>query len=155
MRLGYMPTSQHSGYNEGKLMANRNFASGGKLYSMHVMPVMVNCAVQIGASGAVSSFVGPLVASVVHSSTGVYLINLQDAYFVSLVAMGSCQSPSSGLSGVSTIEIQNAPSASVSNASAPSITIKCLDAAGALVNPASGSAINVLTIMNNSAVKSS
>lgn len=135
-------------------MANRNFASGGKIYSMHVMPVMVNATVTIGATGAVASFVGPLIASVVRTGVGLYTINLQDAYNKCLSASGSMQSPVSGLSGVLAIEVANAPSTSVASATAPSISIKCLDAAGALVDPASGSAINFMSIMNNSAVKS-
>ena len=53
-------------------MANRNWASGGKLYSMHVNPAMITATIQIGATGAVSSFVGSAVQSVTKQSTGVY-----------------------------------------------------------------------------------
>jgi hypothetical protein len=135
-------------------MANRNWASGGKLYSMHVKPVMVDATIQIGAAGAVSSFVGSTVASAVEVSTGIYKIKLQSGtnfnklYF----AAGSAQSPSSGLSGVMAIEIQNAPNASIQLASGAELTVKCLDAAGALVEPASGSAINVMMICSDSSV---
>ncbi len=134
-------------------MANRNWASGGKLYSMHVSPVMLDATISIGASGAVSSVVGSTIASASKISTGIYTIVFQDNYAGLYAAMGSMQSPSSGLSGVSTIEIQNAPAASVSASSSPSITVKCLDAAGAVVNPASGSALNVLMILSNSSVR--
>lgn len=134
-------------------MANRNFANGGKIYAMHVMPVLVNTNITIGTTGAVTSFIGTLTSSVTRVSTGVYQINLADPYFTCLNASGSMQSPSSGLSGVLAIEIQNAPSASVNVLGSPSLTIKCLDAAGALVDPASGSVISCLAIMNNSSVK--
>ena len=131
---------------------NRNLASGGKLYSMHVMPVMIDCTIQIGATGAVSSIAGPLVRSVVRNSTGIYQINLTDNVNSLFMAIGSAQSPPSGLSGVLAIETQNAPNPSVSNLAAPSLIVKTLDAAGALVDPASGSAISVLMYMSNSSV---
>ncbi len=136
-------------------MANRNFASGGKLYSMHVMPVMITATAQIGASGAVSSFVGSMVQSVAKQvAVGTYLIKCQSGTNFSRLyaAMGSMQSASGGLSGVSTIEIQNDPNSSMDEASGAELIVKCLDAAGALVNPASGSALNVLIIASNSSV---
>lgn len=134
-------------------MANRNFANGGKIMAMHSGPVLMNTNITIGATGAVASFIGTLTASVVRISTGIYQINLADTYNAHLASNGSAQSPSSGLSGVLGIEIQNAPSASVSNFSAPSLTVKCLDAAGALVDPASGSVISILSLLSNSSVK--
>jgi Ca2+/H+ antiporter len=134
-------------------MANRNWASGGKMYSMHVKPVMITATIQIGAAGAVSSFVGSAVESVARMSLGVYKITMQaNSNFSRLYfASGSAQSASGGLSGVLGIEIQNNPNASV-QASTASITVKCLDAAGALVNPASGSAINVMIICSDSSI---
>lgn len=135
-------------------MANRNFASGGKLYSMHVMPVMINATAQIGASGAVSSIVGSAVQSIVRVSQGIYKMKAQpNTNFSRLfVAVGSMQSPSSGLSGISTIEIQNAPNASVAISDGAELTVKTLDAAGALADPASGSALNIMMIASNSSV---
>lgn len=134
-------------------MSNRNYASGGKIYSMHVKPVMVTATAQIGASGAVSSFVGSMVADIEKSATGVYVITMQtNTNFSRLFsAHGSMMSPPSGLSGVVAIEIQNAPNASVS-ASTMSLTIKCLDAAGALVDPAEDSAINIMAMLSDSSV---
>lgn len=135
-------------------MANRNWASGGKIYSMHVSPVILNATAQIGASGAVTSFVGSAIKTVARLSTGVYRItaqsqtNLSRLYF----AQGSMQSPSSGLSGISTIEIQNAPNASLATSTGAVLTVKCLDAAGALADPASGSALNVMIMGSNSSV---
>lgn len=135
-------------------MANRNWASGGKLFSMHAMPCLITATAQIGASGAVSSSVGSAVASVTKSATGIYKIkcqantNFSRLYF----AAGSVQSPASGLSGVSSVEIQNAPNTSVAIASGAELTVKCLDAAGALVDPADGSALNIMMITSNSSV---
>lgn len=134
-------------------MANRNFANGGKIFAMHTMISMANTNITIGATGAVTSFVGTLTNSVTRVSTGIYTINLADPYYAHIFSHGSAQSPVSGLSGVLGIEIQNAPSASVSNFPAPSLTIKCLDAAGALVDPASGSVISIMSILSLSSVK--
>lgn len=134
-------------------MANRNFANGGKIMSMHVGPVLANTNILIGATGAVTSFTGTLTSSVTRVSTGIYKINLADTYFASLFSSGSMQSPSSGLSGIATIEIQNAPSTSVATFSTPSLTVKCLDITGAVADPASGSTVSVIMFLNNSSVK--
>lgn len=132
---------------------NRNFASGGKLYSMHVMPVMIDCTINIGAAGAVSSITGPLVNSVTRTSQGIYKIHISEPLSEMYVAMGAPVSPVSGLSGVCSIEIANAPKAAIALASDPSLTVKVLSAAGALVDPASGSAIKIVMICSNSSVK--
>lgn len=135
-------------------MANRNWASGGKIYSMHVSPVLINATIAIGAAGAVSSLVGSGVLSAVRVSTGIYRItcqpntNFSRLYFAS----ASMQSPPSGLSGVLGVEIQNAPNASVATAAGAILTVKTLDPAGALVNPASGSSLNIAMICSNSSV---
>lgn len=135
-------------------MANRNFASGGKLYSMHVMPVMVTATIQIGATGAVSSFVGSMVSSITRVSAGIYHVTLQpQTQFTRLYfAAGTLQSPSSGLSGIATVEIQNAPNTSVATASGATLTVKCLSDSNAAADPASGSALNILAILSNSSV---
>ena len=134
-------------------MANRNFASGGKIYSMHVSPVMVDCQITIGASGAVSSFSGNLVSSVVRSSTGLYQIILQDPYSSVIAVVGAMVSPVSGNSGIASIEAANAPSANISLLSSPNLSIKTLDVANAVANPASGSIVSVLMYLSNSQVK--
>lgn len=133
-------------------MANRNFASGGKIYSMHVMPVLVDTTFLIGSAGSVSSVVGPLIRSISHMSTGVYKISLVNNFNRLFQAQGSATSPSSGLSGILAIEIQNNPNPSVQNLADPSLTIKCLDAAGALADPASGASISCLMYLSNSSV---
>ena len=132
-------------------MANRNFASGGKLWSMHAYPVHVSCTFQIGAAGAVGAMVGAMVQSVTRSSQGIYSIQLQpQAVFPKLLcANGSAQSASGALSGISAIEIGNAPNAQSVNGI---IIIKTLNEAGALADPANGSAINLSAIFSNSSV---
>ncbi len=128
-------------------MANRNFASAGKIYSMHVSPVMVDCQITIGSSGAVASIKGAMIDSVAKTATGKYTITLQDNFNRLFSLQGVPQSPSSGLSGVSTIELGHD-----TDVTAKTITIKTLDAAGALVDPASGSVICVMAILSNSSV---
>lgn len=136
---------------------NRNFPNAGKIYSMHVAPVLQSCNISIGASGAVTAFTqSTMISSVSHDSTGLYTIHFRPGMTVNAVinVSASMQSPVSGLSGVLAIECQNAPSTSMQIIAAPVIQIKALDPAGALVNPASGSTIQALMIFNNSSVKS-
>lgn len=135
-------------------MANRNWASGGKLYSMHVKPAMITATVQIGATGAISSFVGSAIQSVTRVSTGVYKFVMQpNTNFTRLYfASGTMQSPASGLSGIAQVEIQNAPNASVSPVTNPSITVKTLNSSGVLADPANGCALNVLFILSESSI---
>ena len=140
-------------------MANRNWASGGKMYSMHVKPVIINATIQIGASGAVSSFVGSAVASVTQVSTGVYKLTLQrDTNFSRLYfAAGAMQSASAAISGISVVEVQHAPNAAVS-ASPATLTVTCLAPTSSsnttlvATNPASGSALNVILMASDSSV---
>jgi len=135
-------------------MANRNYLSGGKIYSMHKAPVMVTATATIGATGAVQSSVGSMVKSIVRVSVGTYRItlDLQTNFTRLFSAMGSMQSPVSGLSGISTVEIQNAPNASVSLPAGTQIIVKTLSPAGALADPASGSALNVLLMLSDSSI---
>ena len=118
-------------------MANRNYASGGKMYSMHVKPVMVDVVISIGATGAVSSKKGAMVDTVTRLGTGLYKIKMQPSTSFNRLfsAQGSMRSPVSGLSGIVAIEIQNAPDASVALVAAGELTIKTIDAAGALADP--------------------
>lgn len=135
-------------------MANRNFASGGKIYSNVTMPVMINCKITIAGTGAVASITtNSLVKSVSRTSTGIYVVHLRDNYNSLVIAQGSTISPVSGLSGVLAVETANAPQPQIQSSSDPRITIKCLDAAGALVDPASGSIVCVIAIADNSSIK--
>lgn len=121
---------------------------------MHKDPALVTASITIGASGAVSSFVGATVQSVTTSATGVYTITLQpQTSFPSLYfAAGSMQSPASGLSGIVAVEIQNAPNASVANSTGAVLTVKTLSASDALAAPAAGSVLNVLMFFSNSSI---
>lgn len=88
---------------EGIYIANRNFASGGKSYSMHVMPVVIDCNVAIGASGATSDLIGPLVTSVTRIKAGVYRVKLADNYSSLFNIKASMKS---GVTG-STLEVES------------------------------------------------
>lgn len=134
-------------------MANRNFANGGKVFAMHVSPVLANVNITIGASGAVSSFVGTLSSSVTRISAGLYQINMTDPYVIALFASGAMQSPVSGVSGIVAVEIQNAPSSTITAAGGQHLQVKCLNASDALTDPASGSVLSLLLLLNNSSVK--
>ncbi len=62
-------------------MANRNWASGGKQYSMHVSPVMIDCnfIVDDTAASGISDLKGPCVAEVLmHSDHATPSMTLQD-----------------------------------------------------------------------------
>lgn len=136
-------------------MANRNWASGGKIYSMHASPVMITATALIGASGAVTSYVGSAVQSVAkQAGVGTYRVIMQPNTNFSRMffAAGSMQSPVSGLSGVVAVEISFNPNGSLDDSAIPYIEVKCLDVAGALVNPASGSKLNVMIMASNSSV---
>lgn len=91
-------------------MANRNWASGGKIYSMHVSPVQLDCNFVVDATNAngISDLKGPAVQAVYMHSTngtpssynpasGTILVQLQDAYNrVFAGVSGQIVSPASG-----------------------------------------------------------
>lgn len=99
-------------------MANRNFASGGKMYSMHVMPVLIDCnfEVQNADGDGQIELKGPLVEAVyMHVSAspsannpnpaaGTIVVQLQDNFNKCYSVKASIQSPSSG----SDLKIDNA-----------------------------------------------
>lgn len=94
-------------------MANRNFASGGKMYSMHVMPVVLDCNFVVAASDSaglgITSLKGPMIQAVyMHTSatpaalnpnpaSGTIVVQLSDNFSgLFLGARGMIQSPNSG-----------------------------------------------------------
>lgn len=77
-------------------MANRNFASAGKLYSMHVFPVLLDANFAVGASGAVSDLKGPAVQSVTRLAAGIYQVQLQDKYNKYFIGSAQLSSPAPG-----------------------------------------------------------
>lgn len=91
-------------------MANRNFASGGKIYTMHVSPVLidVNFIVDSSVATGISSLKGPMVEAVymnqssasvssINPVAGTIVVRLEDAYNRSFVSgVKAIQSPNSG-----------------------------------------------------------
>lgn len=78
-------------------MANRNFANS-RIYTGHVMPVLIDGSVSIGALGAVSNLKGPYVKSVTRLAAGVFQIQLQDNFNKVYSVQAMLQSPVSGSS---------------------------------------------------------
>ena len=60
-------------------MANRYFTQF--FYTPHKMPVMIDCNIAIGSTGAVGTIKGPGVSGVTRLGTGLYQIKLQDNYY--------------------------------------------------------------------------
>jgi hypothetical protein len=106
------------------IMANRNFASGGKIYSMHVKPVLLDCNFIVDSTNGnglgIRSLKGPMIQNVfMHTSAspgpgnsnpaspnvivtnpnpaaGTIVIQLQDNYNRSLSGFNAIVSPVSG-----------------------------------------------------------
>ncbi len=90
-------------------MANRNWASGGRKYAMHVSPVSIDCNFIVDATdpNGITDLKGPTVSSVLMNSshatptqviaTGLILIELADNYNKVLsVSAGSVIAPTTG-----------------------------------------------------------
>lgn len=60
-------------------MANRRFTQF--LYSLHNMPVLLDCNIAIGSTGAVGTVKGPGILGVTRLSAGTYKIQFQDNYY--------------------------------------------------------------------------
>lgn len=60
-------------------MANRNFANS-RIYTGHVMPILIDLSIPIAASGAVGTIKGPYVSAVTRLAKGLYQVQLQDNY---------------------------------------------------------------------------
>ncbi len=91
-------------------MANRNFSSGGKIYSMHTMPVLLDCnfIVDDSTTIGITSLKGPMIAAVQMNSAhatpatrnpavGTIVIDLTDKFNRQFMNVkGMIQSPNSG-----------------------------------------------------------
>lgn len=94
-------------------MANRNFASGGKIYSGHVKPVLLDCSFVVDSTNGnglgIRSLKGPMIANVFMNTSaplsgsgnpnplaGTILIQFQDNYNRSLSGGYAIVSPVSG-----------------------------------------------------------
>lgn len=94
-------------------MANRNFASGGRIYSMHVMPVLLDCNFVVDSANGnglgIRSLKGPAIQAVyMHTSAplagsgnpnpsaGTIIVQLADNYNRSFSGFNAIVSPVSG-----------------------------------------------------------
>lgn len=89
-------------------MANRNWASGGKIYSMHVQPVLIDCNFIVDNTNAngIASLKGPAVNEVLMNSAhatpsaviavGTIKVQLSDNYSKLYSLTSSIRSPNSG-----------------------------------------------------------
>jgi hypothetical protein len=192
-------------------MANRSFTQF--FYTPHKMPVLLDCNVAIGATGAVGTIKGPGIAAVTRLGTGVYQIQLQDDYYkfylnkwyfaapvsgsavndgsfsvgtmYQITTVGTTNWAAAGLpagitpavgavflassvggagtgaakvmtsSGIFAVEVlgdTNTMLANLTPGQGGYITIKCLNAAGAATDPASGSLMGLGFYLSNSSV---
>lgn len=90
-------------------MANRNWSSGGKFYSMHTSPVLIDCnfIVDNSAAPGISSLKGPTVSAVlmhnnavspssINPAAGTIIVQLADNYNKFMSSFRSIISPNSG-----------------------------------------------------------
>lgn len=77
-----------------QLMANRRLTQF--FYTPHAMPVLIDCNIAIGATGAVGTVVGTSVSAVTRLSAGRYKIKLQDNYFKFFGMEATLQAPVTG-----------------------------------------------------------
>lgn len=75
-------------------MANRNFTQF--MYTPHKAPVIIDCNIAIGATGAVGTVKGPGVTSVTRLAAGNYMVKFQDNYYKFYGADHWIQAPLSG-----------------------------------------------------------
>lgn len=131
-------------------MANRNFPNS-RIYTGHVMPVLLDANATIGAVGAVSSFRGSLISSFSRIGVGKYRIVAQDSYMRLFRMDASIQSAVSGTcTGVMCVELD--PNSDVSNSSGATIIVQCFDSSGAAKELPSGSKLFISVYMSNSSV---
>lgn len=102
-------------------MANRNWASGGKIYSMHVMPILLDCNFIVAPADAaglgISSLKGPAIDKVyMHTSAtpatgnpnpanGVIMVKLQDKYNKFFSAFSSVAAPAGTPTATLTVNV--------------------------------------------------
>lgn len=108
--------------------------------------------VVIGSSGAVTSFQGGGIASVVKESTaGQYTITLSDRFAFFL--MGHFRTVGASALAVAAIQVLETPATFQADIKSDgAITIQCLDFAGAAVNPASGAELMFELVMRQSKI---
>lgn len=100
-------------------MANRNFSSGGKMYSMHTMPVLADCNFTVDVANVnglgIANLKGPTIQAVYMHSTaatpsainpaaGTIVVQLQDNYNKYLSGCSNIRSALSGTPLASTVD---------------------------------------------------
>jgi hypothetical protein len=114
-------------------MANRQLFQFRYSYERDLVDIYVE--VLIGASGAVTSFVGKGVSSVVkETGAGLYTINLQDNFNKLMDMSYSVQNAT----GISAAPIMGIDVNSIDSNTAPLITVQLVDETLTAANPASG-----------------
>lgn len=195
-------------------MANRSYTQF--FYTLHKMPILLDCNVVIGAAGAVGTTKGPGITAVTHLATGIYKVQFQDNYYryysgtwgfvapvtgadvaggafvvgtpyvitalgnttqaqweaagvpagvtaavgVSFVALtvgaGTGTVKAVGSSGIFALEVIGNTNLQLGPQPAGSqggyVIVKCMDAAGAAADPASGSVMGLTFYLSNSSV---
>lgn len=76
-------------------MANRNFANS-RMYTGHVMPVLLDVSIPIGSTGAVGTIAGPYIKAVTRLGVGTYQVQMQDNYSGYYLGQSQFISPVSG-----------------------------------------------------------
>jgi len=104
-----------------------------------------------GGTGAVTLIQGSGISTITRASAGRYTIVLEENYNKLLNAaiqtVRSAVGTTTGVLGAE-VSVDN-----VAATSSPSITIQCMDAAGADVDPATGAVVKFTIVMRNSSVK--
>lgn len=120
------------------------------LFNYNRMMTMIDLRITFGAAGAVDSFEGNAIQDVVKDATGRYTITLKQPFNAFLSSSGQMIAAVPGTpTNVLAIEMSGDPDAGVQNAS---VSIHTLDAAGALVDPASGAKLSMQLMVRNSSV---
>jgi hypothetical protein len=106
----------------------------------------------IGSAGAVGTVKGLGIASVVHGSTGVYTITLEDSYDYYKFGSWGFANNSTG-SGVAAVEVKmDLATLQATVKSAKTIVLQCYDFAGAAVDPAAASVLTFTVELRRSSV---
>jgi hypothetical protein len=100
--------------------------------------------VSFGASGAPTLVRGKGIASVSRTSTGLFVVTLQDSYILTL-GLGSAWKGTAAPAGNEVVLDTDG----VANGT-PAVTLKVYTAAGALVDPASGESVLLSFTLSNS-----
>jgi len=123
-------------------MANRMFNQFQGTLEKGVVTLFAE--VSFGASGAPTLVRGKGIASVSRTSTGLFVVTLQDSYILTL-GLGSAWKGTGAPAGNEVVLDTD----SVANGT-PAVTLKVYTSAGALVDPASGESVLLSFTLSNS-----